>query len=74
MLNEALDGDLNSQDIITENLYLYYRQDNDNDAYINYLYFISNIAIGTCKECYWNDYSSCIVFLILFQHIFRRMN
>ena len=60
MLNKALDGDLNSLGKIKENLYYYYRQDNDNDAYTNFLYFLTiQMALGTCYECNWNDYSSC---------------
>ena len=56
-LNRILDGDLGGQAYVTNNLY-YLSRENDDDMFTNFCFFLTiKIALGTCEECDWNDYS-----------------
>ena len=59
-LNRILDGDLGSQAYVTNQLYYLYRDDNDDDMYTNFCFFLAiKIALGSRAECNWIDYSEC---------------
>ena len=57
LLNAALDGDLKSQDKILDNINIFYNLNEDDIAYINYLFFITiQIALGDFSTTHYNEY------------------